>query len=43
MWLDKIRVIIKSSPTATIYWLLQYIQYVEITGPKSIKDRVIDI
>ena len=40
---NKIKVTIKSNPISTIYWLLQYIQYVEVIGPVSLKNRILKI
>lgn len=40
---NKIKVTIKANTTAMTYWLLQYIQYVEIIGPKHLKDKILKI
>ncbi len=40
---NKIKATIKSNPISTTYWLLQYIQYVEVIGPKSIKNNICKI
>ncbi len=40
---NKIKVTIKANPASIIFWILQYIQYVEVIGPKKVKDKIIEI
>lgn len=40
---DKIKVSLIANPVSTTYWLLQYIQYIEVIGPKKVKDKVVEI
>ena len=37
---EKIKVTLKSVPTPTMYWLLQYIEHVEVIEPVDIKKRI---
>ena len=37
---NKVRVSIKASPNAMEYWAMQYINYVEIVSPESLRTRV---
>lgn len=39
----KIRVTIKANPVAVVYWMLQFIQHIEVVGPKSVKDKIVSI
>lgn len=36
----KINVCVDSSPNAMVHWAMQYINYVEVTAPKAIRDRI---
>ena len=36
----KINVSVVSSPNAMEHWAMQYINYVEVTAPESIRDRI---
>ena len=40
---NKIKVTIKANQSSIIYWLLQYIQYIEVIGPKKVKDKILEI
>ena len=35
-----VKVSVKASPTAMVFWALQYIQYVEVVQPESLRDRI---
>ena len=37
---DKVSVEIKASPNAMEHWAMQYINYVEVTAPESIRERI---
>lgn len=36
----KINVSVDASPNAMVHWAMQYINYVEVTAPKAIRDRI---
>jgi predicted DNA-binding transcriptional regulator YafY len=36
----KVKVILKASPNAMEHWAMQYINYVEITSPESLRERI---
>lgn len=40
---DRIKVTLKSVPTPTMYWLLQYIEHIEVIESENIKNRIKDI
>ncbi len=40
---NRIKVTIKANPVSIVYWLLQYIQYVEVIEPEYLKDKIVDI
>ena len=40
---NKIKVTIKANPVSITYWLLQYIQYIEIIEPTYLKDKIVSI
>ena len=40
---NKIKVTIKANPISITYWLLQYIQYIEVISPSYLKDRILKI
>ena len=37
---DRVRVMLTTSPNAMEYWALQYLKYVEVISPKSLRDRI---
>lgn len=37
---SKVRISVKASPNAMVHWAMQYIDYVEITAPESIRERI---
>ena len=37
---NKIRVLIKASPSAMEHWAMQYVNYVEVISPKSLRERI---
>ena len=37
---SKVSVSVKASPNAMVHWAMQYIDYVEITAPESMRDRI---
>ena len=40
---NKIKVKIKANPVSITYWLLQYIQYIEVISPSYLKERILKI
>ena len=36
----KVKVSVKASPTAMVFWALQYIQYAEVLRPESLRSRI---
>lgn len=37
---EKVRVSVKSSPTAMLYWALQFAEHVEILSPASLREKI---
>ena len=39
---NKIKVFVKASPNAMVHWAMQYIEFVEVTAPDELRERIKD-